>query len=57
MNPYLNNLGIRVSILAGIVILIAAIITPNWYIAALAVVWAVATAVAIAKARPNDGGH
>ncbi|WP_238840796.1 hypothetical protein [Prescottella equi] len=57
MNPYLNNTGVRVSILAGIVVLLAAIVAPSWYIAGLAVVWAIASAIAINKARPNNGAH
>lgn len=57
MNPYLNNTGVRVSILAGIVVLLAALVAPSWYIAAVAVVWAIVTIVAIGKARPRNGAH
>ncbi|WP_164874098.1 hypothetical protein [Rhodococcus spongiicola] len=35
------------SIFAGIVVLIAAAITPNWFMAGVAVVWAIATIVAV----------
>lgn len=54
MQTYLNNLGIQVSILAGIVILIAATIAPSWYIAGIATVWVIVTIVAVAKAGEGD---
>ncbi|MBM4580943.1 hypothetical protein LRM64_19500 [Prescottella equi] len=55
MNAYMNDTGIRVSILAGIVVLIAAIIAPSWYIAALAAVWLIVTIIAIGKVNRTGG--
>jgi hypothetical protein len=55
MNTYLNDLGVQVSILAGIVILIAGVIASSWFIGGLAVVWLIATIAAVANASRKGG--
>ncbi|MFC9786402.1 hypothetical protein [Rhodococcus sp. NPDC127528] len=55
MKTYVNSPGVRASILAGIVVLIAAIVAPSWYIAALAVVWLIVTTVAVVKVNHQGG--